>query len=182
MVVVFSRKVVNMWKTSSVAYLIPPDPGQPDAWTTETKGRGTQRLEVGSVGAPPLVAEALGVPIDAHVVARTRVLSVAGKPVEVAVSYYPPNVAEGTALAREAPIKGGAVRLLADLGYLTHRAVEDVSADGAAPEIAGALGVTPGFPVLLTQRTSYTSDDLPFECMVSAASDGRRQRYVLELA
>jgi GntR family transcriptional regulator len=53
-------------------------------------------------------------------------MSLDGRPFEVVESWWPVNVAGGTALAGPRRIKGGGVTLLAEMSYTVHRAVEDV--------------------------------------------------------
>lgn len=170
-----------MWKTSSAPYLTPPAPGQPDAWTAETQGRGSQRITAaGYVAAPADVAAALRLTPGDPVIRRSRSILFDGEPVEAVTSYYPADLHGAGMLAEPAPIKGGAVRLLADFGWHAATVIEDVSAEvvdgGLAPEVPqSALA-------LVTRRTAMTGADVPFEYTVMAAWDGRRQRYVMELA
>lgn len=170
-----------MRTTSSAVYLTPPAPGQPDAWTSETSGHGKQLIAVLTQAPCSIEREVLDVLMTPRLVTRQRVLAVDGRPVEIATSFYPAHIAEGTALARPAPIKGGAVRLLADLGWHTARAVEDVGAEPADKEQAEALGIPEGNPLLVMRRTSFNREGTPFEYLHAVACDGRRQRYVLEL-
>lgn len=170
-----------MRTTSSAVYLTPPAPGQPDAWTTETKGRGSQRVfDAGRTTAPPEVAEALRLTPDATVIYRARLMLVDGEPVEVVLSYYPNDLNGAGDLADPRPVKGGAVRLLADAGWSAATVVEDVSVDTAVADLG--YEVPQGTPLLITHRTVYTAADVPYEHTVMAAWDGRRQRYVMELS
>jgi GntR family transcriptional regulator len=177
----FSRKVVNMWKTSSAAYLTPPAPGQPDAWTTGTRGRGGQRIAAaGRSGSTAEIAAALRIEDGDPVIHRSRIILMDDEPVEIVTSYYPASLAGAEALAEPSPIKGGAVRLLADLGWTASTVVEDVSAETTE------YLVHPGAPkdqaLLVIRRTAYASSGVPFEYTVMVSWDGRRQRYALELA
>lgn len=171
-----------MWTTSSAAYLTPPAPGQPDAWTSETKGRGGQSIAVLLRPPSQIEDEVHSVLMTLRVVTRQRLLTVDGRPVEIATSFYPAEIAEGTPLAEPAPIKGGAVRLLADLGWSVARAVEDLQAVVADQHHADVLGVPAGYPLLVMRRTNLDSAGTPFEYLHTVACDGRRQRYVLELS
>lgn len=173
-----------MWNTSSAAYIVPPPPGHSDAWTRETQGRGQQLIEILRAAVLPCdveekVKEVLN---TAWFVARRRLLTVDGRPVEIATSFYPASIAEGTALAEPKPIKGGAVRLLADLGWTAARVVEDVGAIAADKEQADLLRVPIGSPLLVMHRTARNPDDEPFEYQHTVACDGRLQRYVMEVA
>lgn len=166
-----------MWTTSSAAYLTPPAPGQPDAWTTETRGRGSQRIAAaGRAEAALDVADALGIAQGDAVIHRSRVILMDDEPVEVVTSYYRGDLPGGDPLSEPQPIKGGAIRLLADLGCTAASVVEDVSAE------AGSIPLAPdGVPLLVIRRTSYTADKTPYEYTVMASWDGRRQRYAMEL-
>lgn len=169
-----------MWTTSSAAYLAPPAPGQPDAWTTETRGHGSQRIAAaGRTDAAPEVAGALGVTEGAPVIHRSRVILMDNEPVEVVTSYYRGDLPGGDPLADPRPIKGGAVRLLADLGYCATSVIEDVSAERADAETMPL--VPEGLPLLVIRRTSYAADGAAYEYTVMASWDGRRQRYAMEL-
>lgn len=177
----YSRKVVGMWKTSSAPYLAPPAPGQPDAWTAQTQGRGSQRiLEAGYVEASAEVAEALRLEPGAGVIRRTRLILIDREPVEIVTSHYPSDLNGVHALAQPRPVRGGTVWLLADLGWVAARAVEDVSAETATADLGGH--VPQSVPLLVTRRTLYTAADVPFEYTVMTAWDGRRQRYIMEVA
>lgn len=174
-----------MWKTSSAAYLTPPAPGQPDAWTTETRGRGSQQILVaGYAEATPEIAQALAVPVGSPFIHRSRVMLLDDEPVELVVSHFPAslNLPEHAmeALATPKPVKGGTVRLLAEHGYTAAKVVEDVSAEVADDDTVPV--VPEGTPLLMTRRTAYTHANVPFEHTLMAAWDGRRQRYVLELS
>lgn len=170
-----------MWKTSSAAYLKPPPLGQPDAWTSETSGRGSQRIAAaGRSGSTPEIATALRLQDGEPVIHRARIVLMDGEPVEIVTSYYPARLAGAGPLAEPKPIKGGAVRLLADLGWTASAAIEDVSAETADPIIHP--GAPEGRALLVVRRTVYTAADVPFEYTVMVSWDGRRQRYVMELA
>lgn len=159
-------------------YFTPPEPGQPDAWTAS--GGGQQLLEVGIVPAPDEVRVALGLEGGAEVVRRVRLILRDGEPIEVAVSYWPAAWAAPTGLAEAKPVKGGTIRLLADLGWLADDTQDDVSAkiaDGVSVPQAPA-----GAALLVIRRTMFTADRVPFEYAVMHAWDGHGQRYITKAA
>lgn len=164
------------WISSSVPYVAPPKPGEPDAWT---KAGGAQRLLfVGVVEPPEDVLSALQLPAGARVVRRSRLIIEADEPMEVATSYWPAQWAEGTALAEPRGVKGGTVRLLADMGRVTATSVEDNTA-----EIADAVNCPQaprGAPLLVIKRTMLDADDQPIEYIVMHRWNGEPQRYVLK--
>lgn len=173
-----------MWTCSSLPYLAPRETGQVDAWTDEAaqSGRvGTQDLRaVERVDPPTDVADALNLPAGERALLRSRVIRLDGAPIEVADSWYPLSIADGTPLAQDRKIKGGAVTLLAGLGYLAHEAREDVSVRAATAEESGLLDISEGDPLIVLFRTTLTSDGTPYE--VSAmrmVANGRHLRYRL---
>jgi DNA-binding GntR family transcriptional regulator len=102
-----------------------------------------------------------------------------GRPFEVAESWWPVSIAGGTALAEPRRIKGGAVTLLAEMGYAVHRTVEDVWAAPAPEEEAGLLEIEPGSPVLVMLRTAFNADGLAFQVDPAMRLANARQRYEL---
>jgi DNA-binding GntR family transcriptional regulator len=102
------------------------------------------------------------------------------RPVEIAESWYPSAIAQGTPLAEPRKIKGGAVSALAAMGYTPRHVREDVSAHPATQDEAESLGLAEGEPVLVLFRTVLTANDEPFEATVmTMATEGRHLRYEL---
>ncbi|QIK08598.1 UTRA domain-containing protein [Streptomyces sp. Je 1-4] len=155
------------WITTSVPYLAPREPGQRDAWSAETaaKGRrGSQRIvQAGEVAAPGEIAELLGVRPGDRVVVRRRIMSLDGRPCELTDTYYPLSIAQGTRLAGTAKIAGGAVTLLAELGYVGVRAREDVTARLPSDEEATALESELSQPVLQLLRLTLDAQNRPVQ-------------------
>ena len=165
------------WSGSSTPYI---ESGHGDAWGKEAaaQGRsGTQRiLQAEAVPAPQEVADRLGLPVGAPVIKRQRLILLDGRPIELAHSYWPADVADGTPLATTAKIRGGAVSLLADLGYRPGVVTEDVQTRPPTREEAEALQLTDNTDWALTlTRTITTPDGRPYEVsvMVSPGRVGR---------
>jgi GntR family transcriptional regulator len=172
------------WTVSSLPYLVPRPDGTDDAWSEEAAaaGRaGTQKIrEVATEVPPPGIAAALGLPADAVAVSRRRTVLLDGRPVELADSWYPAEIAAGTALAAPGKIKGGAVTLLGSLGLTVHEAREDISVRGATADEAAELRLAAGSPVIVLSRTCLTSSGRPFEASVMVmVPEGRHLRYRL---
>jgi GntR family transcriptional regulator len=173
-----------MWIVSSLPYLSPRQEVQADAWSEEAAraGRaGTQRIvEVATKAPPPDIAAALGSEPDAPVVLRRRVMLLDGEPVELVDSWYPAQIAVGTALATPAKVKGGTVTLLANLGWTVAEAREDITFRAAKEAEATELNIAAGTPVIVLFRICLASDGSPFEAsrMVMIA-EGRHLRYRL---
>jgi len=179
---------VSDWNSSSEPYFKPRDPAAPDPWREEA-------ARVGGVGAhkvilvvrqdpPERVAELLGIGLDQAAILRRRVVTFNDVPVEISDSWYPAHVADGTPLAKDRPIKGGALRALAERGYVAARHVEEVAAVEVPPGLDDWLTQS---PVIELTRTSYATDGTPFEVDVMwmspemAPGVPRRLRYEIHV-
>ena len=165
------------WTGSSTPYI---ESGQGDAWGTEAAGqgrKGTQRILKAEEGPAPLaIASALDIPTGSPVILRQRLILLDNSPIELANSYWPALVASGTALATTGRIRGGAVSLLAELGYSPGSVTEDVHTRPPTKEEAEALQLTDNSEWVLTlTRTITTPDGHPYEVsvMVSPGRIGR---------
>ncbi|MFJ6795823.1 UTRA domain-containing protein [Streptomyces sp. NPDC091268] len=167
------------WTSTSMPYLEPRAHGDTDPWSAQTAAagrRGAQRiLRAGQVAAPPEVAGMLGVAVSSAVVVRRRIIELDGEPVELTDTYYPADIAADTPLAATAKIRGGAVTLLATLGYVGVRVVENVTAKMPDHEEREQLHLGPGEPVLHLTRTTYDSADRAIQVDVMVMPAGRQQ-------
>ncbi|GGO08399.1 hypothetical protein GCM10010116_16980 [Microbispora rosea subsp. aerata] len=158
------------WASVSTPYLQPRTAEQADAWAAEAAqhGRkGTHRLgEVSEQPAPPEVAERLGLTPGEQVIVRRRIVLLDDQPVELADSYYPVTIARGTRLAEPRKVPGGAVALLAELGYEPRHAEEDVHARPASEDERQALGLDRHDWVLVLTRTLRAENGEPVEISV----------------
>lgn len=175
----------NRWISVSTDYARPRTSGAGDAWAEDAarQGRtGTHRLrEVTTVRPPSDVAEALGLKPDEQAVVRRRVVLLDDRPVELADSYYPVRIADGTALALSQKIRGGAATLLAELGHRIQRLSEEVWVRMPAAEERQLLDLPPDQPVMILFRLATSADGRPIEATVMTLADGRRLRYELAL-
>ena len=173
----------DQWVSDSAPYIRPQAGGSSNAWTEEAARRGhtggQRTLSVDTVSAPEEVRLALGLAQGAEVVVRRRLILLDNDPVELSDSYYPATIAAGTRLADPRKIPGGAVRLLADLGYVGEDTVEHVRADIAAEEQAGLLGLAPGSAVLQLVRINATREGTPFEVSIMTMPPERHLTYRL---
>ncbi|MEV7560977.1 UTRA domain-containing protein [Streptomyces sp. NPDC089795] len=174
------------WTSRSMPYLTARPPGAADAWTEEaaaTGRRGGQRiLHAGEVVAPTGVALMLGLTAGSTVVTRRRIIELDDEPTELTDTYYPRDIAVGTALAGAAKIRGGAVSLLAALGHVGVRVVEDVTAQIPREEERERLRLGAGEPALRLTRTTYDATDRPIQADVMLMPAGRQQlRYEIRL-
>jgi GntR family transcriptional regulator len=144
----------------------------------ETEGRrpDVEVLEVGPAPAPAEVAERLALPVGAQVLVRRRRYLADGYPMELATSYLPWELVEGTSMVEKNPGPGGIYARLEESGHPLKRFTEDVSARMPLPEEARALHLPAGVPVFILVRVAYDQDDRPVElCDTTMAAD----RYIL---
>jgi GntR family transcriptional regulator len=148
------------------------------AFMAEMEGRRPQ-VEVLAVephAAPAEVAQRLGVAEDAKVLRRFRRYLDDGQPLEIATSYIPWALAEGTAMVESNPGPGGIYARIEEQGRRLARFAEDVTARMPTAEEARALALPMGTPVLHLVRTAYDADGQAVEvCDTVMAAD----RYVL---
>ncbi|MEU5869575.1 UTRA domain-containing protein [Nonomuraea sp. NPDC047529] len=172
----------QQWISTSVPYLTTPPEGSGDAWAAEAAAegrRGTQRiLEAGETLPPPEIARLLRFSPRQTAVVRRRVILLDDVPLELTDSYYPPNIAQGSALADPRPIRGGAVSLLATLGHVGRHVVEEVGARHATDLERETFDLAPASPVLVLTRVVLDAQDQPIQAdmMVTPAS-AQRLRY-----
>jgi GntR family transcriptional regulator len=166
----------------SLAYVRPREQGQADAWTEQAQHRGGQQLtEVAEVEPPLEVAAALALGAGEKAAVRRRVISLDGDTIELADSYYPLEIARGTALLERKKIKGGAPTLLAELGYTPRHVTEDLEFREAAPLEQASLSLPDGSSVLTLLRTTRTEDGSPYEVQLMVMKAPRRLHYEIEV-
>lgn len=168
----------DRWIGSSTPYVTR---GEGDVWgnaAAKQGHKGTQQiLRAGIQAAPSAVAELLCIPASTAVVCRQRLVSLDSQPIEFAQSYWPADVAEGTALSETKKIPGGVVTLLHRLGYHPGTIDEDVQARPPTVEEQKALRLTDASDWVLTlTRTISTPDGHPYEVSVMV-SPGRIGRH-----
>ncbi|MGC0416382.1 GntR family transcriptional regulator [Embleya sp. AB8] len=150
----------------------PAEPGMPYRWLTEAARHGKhgsiRLLDVAEVRPPGDVAACLAPGETEVAVIRRQLLAHDGHPVELVTSYYPIELAQGTALAEARRIRGGTPALLADLGHPPRRTVDRVSARIPTQEQYEALQLPSDLPILRTLRVVYTDGDRPIEVTVMA--------------
>lgn len=166
----------GQWSGSSTPYL---GTGQGDAWGKEAaaKGKlGTQRLLGAGRQIPDSdIAQRLQLQAGAEVIERQRLILLNEEPVEIAKSYWPVTLAGDTPLARPSKIRGGAVSLLASLGYTPGNVDEEIATRPPTDSEALALGLAAGEWVLTLTRIIRAATGEPYEVsvMVSPGRIGR---------
>lgn len=152
------------------SYMAPAGSGEPYRWLTEAAKDGSRAhstlLEVVECEPPADVAEALRLSKPGAALLRRQLLLIDDEPVELVASYYPLEIARGTAMAERRKIPGGTPTLLAELGYPPRLSVDRVSARVPTQDQYQALRLPGGLPVLRTLRVVHSDDARPIEATV----------------
>lgn len=152
------------------SFVAPAGAGEQYRWLAEATKRGgrahSELLEVTEVTPPSDAAEALGLPDGGTALLRRQILFIDDEPVELVKSYYPLDLARGTAMTERRRIKGGTPTLLAELGYPPRLSVDRVSARVPTQEQYEALRLPGNLPVLRTLRVVYSDGERPIEATI----------------
>ncbi|OKJ45969.1 hypothetical protein AMK27_39985 [Streptomyces sp. CB02009] len=172
----------DAWIGDSQPYLAARQRDEQDAWSSEAAARGRkgtqQLLAVHEVEGPAAVREFFRTLPGELVVVRRRLILLDGAPIELADSYYPSSVARGTALAANRKIKGGAITLLATLGFVPEdEPLEDIGATIATPGQCEELQLRPSTPVLVLTRFTRSTNNTPVEVSVMTMTRHLQYRH-----
>jgi hypothetical protein len=125
--------------------------------------------QVSTEPAPNDVARWLQVEPGTPVVARRRLRRVDGEPFQVADSWFPVEIAEGSPLMeeRDVTMQGG---VLASTGHPQRRIRDEARADNPTSAEAQRLGVPTTTPVIRHARIGYDADGKPVRVMVTVGA------------
>lgn len=126
----------------------------------------TPRVDVLYVGPGPVdieAAERLGVKRDTEVLVRRRVYFSDDRPTEIATSYVPWVLAEGTLMVEENTGPGGIYARIEEQGHRLGHFTEEVTARMPTPDEAATLRLAPGTPVFRLLRCAYDELGTPVE-------------------
>lgn len=131
-------------------------------WDADTRGRPytVDSIEIAREPAEPVAARVLDCP---EVWVRRRRYSVDGRPVQLAVSHFPADLVEGSAITTAETGPGGVYARLGELGHPPARFAEEVRARMPYPQEVSLLDLPAGTPVIVVCRTAYTPEDVPVE-------------------
>lgn len=123
----------------------------------DTNGRSRSvGVQVNEVAAPRDIADAMGLAPGTPVICRNRRYIIDDdRPVQLATSYYPSDIARGTPIAQVDTGPGGAPARLADAGHAPTRHRERIRVRMPWPDEREALHLAPGSPVVFIRRLSY---------------------------
>ena len=116
------------------------------------------RLVVETAPAGPQVAEKLEIaPTDQVVIRRSQYL-IGEVPWQLINSYYPSDLAKGTALQQAGEIEAGSVGLLAQLGHPQRGFVDEIGTRMPDAREFDFFRLASGTPVIVVNRTAYGVD------------------------
>ncbi|PSK99097.1 GntR family transcriptional regulator [Murinocardiopsis flavida] len=149
------------------SYMPPAEGSDPYRWVTEAETRSQRgkirSLRVEEVVPPRGVADAFGIPVGGTALLRHQVLVLDDRPAELASVYFPLELAHGTALLEPKKIRGGAPKILADIGHTPVKWVDRLSVRLPTSEELLALELPDDVPVMRTFRTVYSDFDRPVQ-------------------
>ncbi|MFJ5307611.1 GntR family transcriptional regulator [Streptomyces sp. NPDC088350] len=152
------------------ALMGPTAPGETYRWLTEAAKHGEHArsaiLDVSESRPPADVRAVFGLSENGTALLRSQILLVDDEPAELVHSYYPLDIARGTALMDRRRIKGGTPALLAELGYPPLLSSDRVSARIPTQDQYQALRLTSSMPVLRTLRVVRSNHDRLVEVTV----------------
>jgi len=127
------------------------------------RGRADRRrvLSFRFVNAGKEVAQALALDVGERVLRVARVRSSGSQPLTFTEVFVPESI--GVQVTRAALEKKSFVSVLEDLGVEVGDAEQIITAQAAPAEIAKALGVETGAPVLRLERLLYDASDAPVQ-------------------
>jgi GntR family transcriptional regulator len=153
-----------------------------DAWASDVKAQGRtprQDVDVSIVKPFPAISARLGLQDGEAVVVRKRIRYVDEVPYQLADSYYPRDIAEGSAIMvpGDITVPGG---LMADAGHRQARFRDEIIVRMPLPEEAFRLHLVAGTPVAEHTRTGYNAADRPVRVIITIAP-GDRHRIIYEV-
>ena len=154
------------------------------AFLAELRAQGqtpeVELIEVGEGKASPEVARRLGQRNGSKILVRRRRYFADGHPIELATSYLPWKLVDGSPITQPNPGPGGIYARLEEMGHELIGFTEEVTARMPLPDESKALLLSGGVPVLHLVRTAYTADRKPVEiCDTVMAADSFILSYEL---
>lgn len=123
--------------------------------------------DLAEVRPPEAVVDRLKTEPNERVWARRRTVFLDGRPSQLADSYYPLEVADGTALQEEETGPGGDFARLDDAGHTPSRIREEWTTRMPTGPESSALQLPEGTPVVDFIRTMFDQNYRPIEVMLS---------------
>lgn len=152
------------------------------AFVAEAESAGyapaVDQIAVGTMAEPPaFVVERLQLGAEERVATRSRRYLADGRPVELATSYIPLSMAQGTPIESTDTGPGGIYARLEEAGHVLGEFVEEIGARMPSAEERRRLELPPGTPIITLIRTALDIAGTPVEvCDTVKAAPA----YVLE--
>lgn len=108
--------------------------------------------------APESVSSALDIETGQLVCVRDRVMRGDGEVLQLATSYLPRDLTEGTAIEQENTGPGGLYARLEEAGHQLTRYTERVAIGRASEHEAREMSLSPGEPVYRVRRTAWSGE------------------------
>src|SRR5690606_13920467 len=125
-------------------------------WSSDVEDRPVaDDVQVTQEQAPAHIAHVLDLEPDATVTVRRRQYLVEGRPVQLAASYYPADLVDGSPITEIDTGPGGSYARLEELGHKPTRFREELRARMPQAEEIEALQLSQGTPVIEVVRTAY---------------------------
>jgi GntR family transcriptional regulator len=124
----------------------------------DTSKPETVRFVVETVPASASVAEKLLVEQNAPVIVRRTSQHIDDVPWLLINSFFPMDLAGATPLAHAGLIPQGSIKMLAELGYEQTGFVDEIGARMPDTTELNFFRISTGMPVIVVNRTSYSSD------------------------
>lgn len=135
------------------------------------------QIEITRTDPTASVRERLRLSDGEQIVSRSRRYLADDRPIEVAVSFLPLGIADGTLIVEQNTGPGGIYARLEEAGHVLDHFVEEVTARMPTADERRRLELPDGVPVLVVVRTAYDTTGTPVEvCDTVKAAPA----YVLE--
>lgn len=121
-------------------------------------------LELAEVTAPEWVASWYDLDPETTVFVRRRRFWLEGRPSQLADSYYPLDLVQGSRIMQEHTGPGGGYRVLEEMGYPLTRVREEITLRMPTPDEVRALRLDLGTPIAQLRRVLF-SGDKPIEVL-----------------
>ncbi|MFD6298117.1 GntR family transcriptional regulator [Streptomyces sp. NPDC060235] len=129
-----------------------------------------EMLYLGNAPAPAEVSERLDVPAGAEVFVRRRRMWGGGEPMQLADSFYPLDLVEGTPIVQEDAGPGGSYARLEERGHRLASFREELHARMPSDDERRSLRLLPGVPVVSLIRTAIDTSGRAVEVFVSVVA------------
>lgn len=162
---------------------IPPSGHRDSSFVTEMRRLGldpkTDLVETMVAKAPTEIAERLNIPDDSDVLVRRRHMYASGRPLQLATSYIPLDVAGDRDIADPDTNPAALYERLAARGHRVTKTVEEIEVRWPTTEEAEFLELSDGQPVIVVVRAAHDQHTRVMDVAVNVLN-GYQWRLVYE--